>query len=314
MKTIEHTIRLASDQHYGRYAPPTGPGFVLRLIPDVVRRSILMGFEGRATPRGRPPQWLIRASDVRFVQISGDDDTILHFEAPVLGDAAEAIYAQQEFWDTRPSPEDTGFDLLAEVVRDVCNRDAESDRYDSHLLVRLARFKTPLAGDYCSLAVCGHRFETSPAVFDQQGLANAIEMAGATPAPNRVRVAGTLDMIRASTETFAVKLDDGQEVRGVIASGDIGDLSLLFRKRVLVLGRAVYHPSGTLLRVDAEQVSLSENEPSFWSRMPQPNHKPIDKAEFRKPQGPKSGLAAIMGKWPGDESDEEIDAALKELS
>ena len=71
MKTIEHTIRLASDQHYGCHAPPTGLGFVLRLIPDVVRRSILMGFEGRATPRGRPPQWLTRASDVRFVGISG---------------------------------------------------------------------------------------------------------------------------------------------------------------------------------------------------------------------------------------------------
>ncbi len=38
------------------------------------------------------------------------------------------------------------------------------------------------------------------------------------------------------------------------------------------------------------------------------------KAEFRKPQGPKSGLAAIIGKWPGDETDEEVDAALRELS
>ncbi len=314
MKTIEHTIRLASDQHYGQNAPSTGPGIVLRLMPDIVRRSILMRFEGRGTPRGRPPQWLTRASDVRFVGLSGDDDTVLHFEAPVLGDAAETIYAQQELWDARPSPEDTGFDLLGDVISDVRDRDVESDRYDSLLLGRLARFRNALTAGYRSLAVCGHRFEKSPAIFDDRGLANAIEMASATPSPNRVRVAGTLDMIRASTETFAVKLDDGQEVRGVIASGDVGDLSDFFQKRVLVLGRAVYHPSGTLLRVDAEQVSLSEDESSFWSRMPQPNHKPFNKAKFRKPQGPKSGLAAIMGKWPGDESDEEIDAALRELS
>jgi hypothetical protein len=32
------------------------------------------------------------------------------------------------------------------------------------------------------------------------------------------------------------------------------------------------------------------------------------------PQGPDSGLNAVMGKWPGDETDEEVFAVLEELS
>jgi hypothetical protein len=32
------------------------------------------------------------------------------------------------------------------------------------------------------------------------------------------------------------------------------------------------------------------------------------------PQGPRSGINAIFGRWPGDESDEEIMEALERLS
>jgi hypothetical protein len=40
----------------------------------------------------------------------------------------------------------------------------------------------------------------------------------------------------------------------------------------------------------------------------------LDRASLYKPQGPDSGINAIIGKWPGDESDEEILALLEELS
>lgn len=40
----------------------------------------------------------------------------------------------------------------------------------------------------------------------------------------------------------------------------------------------------------------------------------LDRTALRQPQGPDSGLNAIIGRWPGDESDEEILALLEELS
>jgi hypothetical protein len=40
----------------------------------------------------------------------------------------------------------------------------------------------------------------------------------------------------------------------------------------------------------------------------------LDIAALHQPQGPDSGINAIIGKWPGDESDEEILALLEELS
>jgi hypothetical protein len=40
----------------------------------------------------------------------------------------------------------------------------------------------------------------------------------------------------------------------------------------------------------------------------------LDIAALHQPQGPDSGINAIIGKWPGDESEEEILAFLEELS
>ena len=37
-------------------------------------------------------------------------------------------------------------------------------------------------------------------------------------------------------------------------------------------------------------------------------------SDFRRPQGPDSGLNAILGQWPGDETDDEIAAELEHLS
>ena len=40
----------------------------------------------------------------------------------------------------------------------------------------------------------------------------------------------------------------------------------------------------------------------------------LDYGALDQPQGPDTGFNAIIGKWPGDESDEEILALLEEMS
>jgi hypothetical protein len=52
--------------------------------------------------------------------------------------------------------------------------------------------------------------------------------------------------------------------------------------------------------------------PSY--RLSRPIVGDFDPAILHQPQGPDSGINAIIGKWPGDESDEEILALLEELS
>jgi hypothetical protein len=121
-------------------------------------------------------------------------------------------------------------------------------------------------------------------------------------------------MIRDSTQSFALQLDDGAQVGGAVLSGDMSPLPALFRKRVVVHGAAIYRPSGRLLRLDAERIEDGQGAPSFWSNVPGPL---VGRQDLRQParaEPQKSGVAAFFGQLPRDESDEEVFEALKELS
>lgn len=311
-----NTVVLKSEQRYGRKAPPKALGEVLRQIPGTVRQAIRMAFEGRSSGVGKRPQWLDAMSDIRLVDYGGDEDTVLSFECPRFGDAAPELYEQRRFgWASRPEPDDTGFDLLGAVLIDVAARNADSDRFDRTLLRQLARFRTGAKEAFRELGFTGSRFSvSSPAVLNDDVIATARSLSEDTPSSEPVRVVGTLDMIRASTQAFALKLDDGQEVGGVMIAGDVGESRHLLATRVLILGKSVYRPSGRLLRVDAEELRPASASDRFFSRIPIPGRRRLDVKNILREQSHKRGLAAIMGKWPGDETDEEVAAALQELS
>ena len=317
MARIHHSIRLTGQQGYGKEAPPVPVGNLLRLIAPAVRQAILMGFVGRSRPLGRPPSWLVAATDVRFVGIDGGSqgETILHFEAPPLGEAAGELYRQQEFWPSRPPADDTGFDLLGDVLGDVTAHREDSDRFDSPLLRGIGRFSKVLDRAYNRAVFVGHRYsDESPAVLDEATIANAQQLDSETPMPQRVRVVGDLDMIRMSSQGFELLLDDGTPARGVLIEGDMACIKPLCGHRVLVQGLAIYRPSGRLLRIDADRVEPGEGVPDVWSVIPPPRKRKLDTRQLLKPQGPSSGVSAFFGKWPGDETDEEWSDMIERLS
>lgn len=104
-------------------------------------------------------------------------------------------------------------------------------------------------------------------------------------------------------------------MRGV-ASNELGiePFRDLFGTDVRVSGLAKFRPSGSVLRIEAEAVQAAQGDVSVWSKMPVPRGRSQAHRELKKPHGARSGIAAIWGKWPGDESDEEFDAALSQLS
>ena len=315
MNTVIQTVRLRSSAHFGRRVPPEPLGAVLQVMTVAVRRAVLMAVQGTSTLRRTNPAWLSAATDVRLVDYGGEDETILQFESPRLGDAAPSLYEQQQFWPTLPDPQDTGIDLLADVLADLAIADPDSGRFDPPLLRQLARFRPALEKGFEVIEVLGRRHPSAqPARLDANVLEIAKRFYGSTPRPQRARLAATLDMVRASTRTFAIRLQQGEELRGTLLEGDIQEIASLLGKPVLVLGRVQYKPSGRPLRIDAEEVRPAVGDISVWRRIPVPRTRTIERNTLRQPQGPRSGVAAVIGRWPGEESDDEIDAWLEEIS
>jgi hypothetical protein len=86
-----------------------------------------------------------------------------------------------------------------------------------------------------------------------------------------------------------------------------------FGQNVVIGGTGIYRPSGALLRVDAEAMAPAGPNDNLFSVMPLATPRTIDMKELRRKQKAGGGMAAIFGKWPGDETEEELLAALKEM-
>jgi len=294
-RNAHRTIILSGPDGYGKRVPPERLGPLLTELTPTVHKTICMRFVGRSTARGQRPPWLAAASDVRLVDYDGNGSTVLHFEAPIFGEAAPDLYDQGELWPTRPAPDLTGFDLLAELIAEISHRNRDSDAFDRPLLRQIAAFKTVFDRHIDRLTL-GEPGWTPPGGCElTHGVVTAAEeLRDATPSPRRVHIIGRLDMLWESRRAFRLLLaGEPAEVRGGLIDGDIAAMRSLFGRQVMVEGQAVYRASGRVLRIDAERITASPGDAGIWDRIPGPIAGSEVTHTLRTPQTPRSGVNAI---------------------
>ena len=312
-RCVQKEIRLAGS--FGGSVPPIVVANALHAIVPAARSSTFMAIEGRGRLSGRPPKWATDVADIRFRGASPTlDEMVLKFLVPRIGQTVPHLYKQRDFWRAPPPEEATSIDLLIDVIRDISIENRDSDAFDQSVLRDIERFGKIFAEGEISVAFTGHQPNELVIEITKTTIDHVRSLSRSTPVSHQVRVVGTLDMIRASTQGFALKLDDGSEIAGIYEKGEIADLQPLFRQRVSVNGTLVYRPSGRPLRIDAMHVKLAGSESSLWSRLPPPPHESLDIYQLRQPQSKKTGFGAIIGRWPSDESDEEVAERLTTLS
>jgi hypothetical protein len=311
--TVKQELLLSS-RYADRVPVPIASSFLRALMP-AAKSAAVMTVEGRGKIPGRPPAWLSGFSDIRLTDVTPARDAMLfHFEAPTLEDAAPRVFRQADFWHQPPDPGATVLDVLGVTVSEIANNHGDSDLLDNDVLSGVRRFGRLFQGeDVSRLDFLSVNLGNGHPYLSEQVIARAHEMMRSTPAPQPVRLVGKLDMIRDSTRRFGLILDDGAEVPGVY-EGDMADLQPLFKTRVLALGNLIYRSSGRPLRIDASAVNTAVGESTIWSRLPEAAGGSRTEKAFRVPQGPRSGIAALIGSWPGNESDEEVERAIAALS
>ncbi|MCR4317751.1 MAG: hypothetical protein NUW37_15525 [Planctomycetes bacterium] len=309
------TIRLKDQEGYGKKMPPGYLGSILDRIGPLVSGAVLMAFEGRSASRGRKQKWFEAATDIRFVGVDSDGtDSLLRFENPCFGEAARDLYRQKELWVTKPPEIYTAFDVFDDLLADLSAKNEESDRYDNKLLERVSKFEKPIKAGLEVLSFENGQRNQNRAVLNQAIVDVSRRLSNQTPQPSRVRVLGRLDMVRYSTLSFGLILENGHEIRGVLVNeNSLDKLKPLMNKQILVEGKGVFRPSGRLLRVDVEAFRDGTGENSIWSQEPTPIEQASQKKDTHKTQTSMSGVSAFFGTWPGDESEEDLLSAVREL-
>jgi hypothetical protein len=269
--------------------------------------------EGRSAAKGGTlPNWLVRAAAFELVGLTQNFPGV-RLQAPTLREALPDKFVQTDFFSD-VDPDKSALSFMAEGLDDALHGRADSDAYDGPLLALFEQFGAVFGHGIQSLEIRNGRADTPVVEIDRVGLRAIHHLHETIPEPRRVRLAGRLDTIRYSDRAFTLVTAEGKTVRGVLAEGGPEVLKPLFGQNAVVSGMAHFLPSGRLSRVEAERIVIGTDEDvAAWSTVPPPFDLPIDSRELRKPQGPRTGLNAIIGRWPGDESDEEIARLLQEL-
>lgn len=282
------------------------------MLLDATRGSLRLRVEGRSTARGSLPAWLAAAADFEVVGIEAGSTTLV-VEAPALAEAAPALFRQQALFEPVDAS-DSAFGLMEQTLRAAVDGRSDSDLFDRPLLSTFRRFNLVLGAGFSAIEMTNGNADARTLILDCDSVAAVDRLIRATPQPQRTRVAGALDTIRHSDRMFTLLMEDGKAVKGIAEGVAAEQLASLFGQRVVVQGTAVFRPSGALLRVEADAIEPAGAGADAWSRIPAPLFDGLDAASLRQPQGPRSGINAVIGRWPGDESDEEVAAALGELS
>ena len=303
----EHTLFLGGADARGiDHAPLLRD--LLDLLVDGCQQATRLYVDGRSTAPGMVPSWLESAASFEITAIHGHT---IELAAPPLTDMGGKGFPRPDMFSGAP-PGKSSLDLLEDSLEDALEGREDSDRYDSPLISTLEGFgKLARYGVEEIQVINGRELR-----IDRRGIEAIRSLRSRTPQDRRVMVAGKLETIRHSDRAFTLVIPSGEMLRGIaVESIDPSDLASLFGKSALVSGSAKFRPSGAPLRIEAELIQpASAGDLAVFSGAPAPLLQALDARDLRRTQDSKSGVAAIFGKWPGDETDEQILAALAELS
>ncbi|MBW3569853.1 MAG: hypothetical protein KY467_01990 [Gemmatimonadetes bacterium] len=294
------------------------PGALLRDLLHAVDRgakgAVRLRLEGRSSAKGGfPPAWVTEAAAFRMAGFHrGTPGVELRF--PTLLEALPQRFTQADLFPP-VDPGDSALSLMGRSLGEALSGNEDSDAYDPPLLRTFEEFREVFRHGVESVEIRNGRPDRPSVTVTPEGIRTVKRLHRQIPRSQRVRIAGKVDAIRHSDRAFTLVMQSGQQIRGVLAEGEPEVLAPYFGQVAVVNGIAQFRPSGSLLRIDADLLQPGgEQDLALWSESPRPVFGTADPRELRRPQGPRSGINAIIGAWPGDETDEEIFELLEEMS
>jgi hypothetical protein len=294
------------------------PGALVRDVLEAVDRgakgAVRLRLEGRSWARGGPPPaWVNEAAAFQLAGFHRGTPG-LELRMRTLAEALPGRFAQEDLFPP-VDPAESALTLMRRSLGDALAGEADSDAFDPPLLRSFEEFREVFRHGVDAVEIRNGRADAPSLTVTPLGMKVVQRLQRQTPRPRRVRIAGKVDAIRHSDRAFTLVLQSGEQVRGVLAEGEPEVLAPFFGRLAVVSGMAQFRPSGSLLRVDADQVEAgSEPDLALWSEPPRPLFAAMDLQEARRQQGPRSGINALIGAWPGEETDDEIFALLEEIS
>jgi len=205
----------------------------------------------------------------------------------------------------------TSLDYSQQTLSGLLESRINSIIYDRSLIKEFKKFLASLKQSQASVEF----LLDSPLSLTAENLEYFSQIESAIPKSNHVRVGGYLRRLQPIAHSGVLSLADNQLIQINFDRRLSQSLENLLHQPAIVEGMAHYMANEKLLRVDAHSIfTVAETEMLLWSQYPKPLSVNFNVQDLYITQTGETGIGAIFGKWPGSETDEEIQAYLEELS
>jgi hypothetical protein len=309
----EIPIRVRGDGFNGRTVKPDAQAAFVRRTQAALRDAVRFKTLRSTRMEGRPFDFLSKTWDIDQApwQSTDDGDTLLIFQVPRICDSAPRLFEQGTlFEEDRLQPDWTAFDLLGQIISSVQTASANDMSVDYGMLASIESYGQAIRRGLDVAAFEFNQGSQSTATIDIGLIGKAHEALELTPTPRLVRIVGNLDMLRMSDHLFQLIATGTTRVRGVWSPDKIL-LKDFLGKDVLLEGIASFRPDGSIASIHAHAVREATDLDIPFRELPTANAGPLNLTVIDQT---REGFDRVIGKWPGDESDEAITSWLREIS
>ncbi len=306
----KHTLKLKGYQTENGKIPFSLLKCLGEQLTRLAESTLLSYIEGSSrVKRGKTPEWLSNSIDFNLTGIR-EGSTILDIEAPVLSESIGNIQLPvfQDF-ESAKLKEISALDLSFFAYEQALSNQEESFLLDKNLLKEIAKLNRVLESDEAEIV-----FESNNTKLEiTKGTLSEIKiLEEKTPPSIKAKITGKLDVLQHSKSQLEL-VTDGKKVRAKLSDRlNFDDVFKLFGDDVSISGIANFNPAGKITSFEIHAIKKAESEDEYFRNLPQPIFKDFDlKRDVEAKEYRGSNLKKIIGKWPGNESTDELLELLK---
>lgn len=307
MKTVKYQLRIKGLP--SRDGTITVRAFIelLQQITSCAEKGLRLAIKGSSFKQGRPPAWLEKSTDIIFTGLE-NGSTVLDFEAPMIRDTIKDQIVQQDMWIKQPEGKDTAFSFISRIVKDTTKENLESDYFDSGVLTSLLEIKPFLLMRAPEVELISPERKRENFKLDITVIEKIEKLKIRLPEPRAFIISGYLDQIEHSQKRFQLKVNEKQTIQGKINEEfvSVEDLRKLWGKKVSVKGMVHFKPSQKVRFLDAQMLKPMTAGEEVFEAVPSVQTELGFMRELMVKEGKHDWLKGAWGKWPGNESIEEL--------
>ena len=286
----------------------------LTKIADGIRKvsegALQIRLKGISLTRGRKKVSLQDALKVSLTGIK-EGSTILcleteKFEKPLQSYQTDIFRAEAQ----AELPNETPISLFIKTFQNALTDDDHQDLLDKPLLRELKNLKKAFFNEEETM-IFSNQGSLPDLQLTQKDFKKIKVLEDEIPDPQHVVLNGVVELLQFSTLKVKIKTEEGI-VDGFLAD-DLSseDIASFWGKEVTITGTSHFKPRGKSV-IEIERVFEPGEGDSYFSKRPKSETVEMQLERQIREKG-SNPLAEIIGRWPGDETDEEFEQMLKAL-